>query len=326
MPHRRPVDDMGEEERKAYLEEGQHWFDEWGRNGYPADGAAIARAYELLGFDQAMQLAAQLRANRRRDVSIPLVDLGVEEALEIAEEWEAGHDGQPYHAFDDPVECIIEETMRTGGTMDDEDYKYEFAWHVPNIAHAFLFRGSQLYDEDKFEEALEWELRAVKANPASAIMLLEIAECHKKLGNIDEGYEYACKALDVAWKMSDVAKARRTMAFFEGELGNYDAAAANLFLSNDYEPSFMAIHELQWLRTKGWTGDMSVERALEIAPEPSPEGIAVSPVVVNAYGAAAAFARVTGDADLGQRVMQQMLLAARGPRTAMRAKAAGPRQ
>ena len=320
MPYRRPVDDMIPEERVAYLEEGQRWFNQWGGRGYPFDAGSVERAYELLGMEQAVQLGAQMKAVGRNDIWEPRCDLAVEEARIIADEWEAEHDGQPYISFADVMECIVYETMENEGMVHEPDggYHYDLSWKVPNISIGFLCLGSRLYEEGDAEGALSWNLRAINANPVAAPILLEVAECHKLLDNIDEGYEYACKALDVAWRMVDVAKARRSLAFFEGERRNYSAAAANLLLSHDYIPSAQAVQEFQWLLSKGWDGQMTLDEALEIAPEPNDDGIAVSETVMSSYSVALIFADQVGDAALQQSVLEQMLLANRNARKSLR--------
>ena len=321
MPYRRPVDDMGPEERTEYLAEGQRWFDQWGSRGYPFASAAVERAYELLGMEQAVQLGSQMKAVGRNDIWDSICDLAVEEAQVIADEWERTHDGQPYISFADVMECIIYETVTHSMSETSEDEcHYDLSWNTPNISLGFLCFGNRMYEKGDAESALSWNLRAVKANPVAAPILLEVAECHKLLDNIDEGCEYACKALDVAWRMSDVAKARRSLAFFDGERRNYPAAAANLYLSHDYMPSAQAVQEFKWLLSKGWTGSMTLEEALEIAPEPSDNGIAVSDAVMSSYAVALAFAEQVGDEVLQQSVLEQMILANRAARESIRAK------
>lgn len=276
--------DLTPDERAQWIKEGQRWFDSWQEAGYPYDEEAIRRAYDLAGMSQSMNLAAYLKG-RDEDgfrCAMMLADLAVEEADEIAERWSSEHDGEQYHSFVDAVEFIAYDVMVNGSFANGRTEAIDMLdWHHPNIADAYMVKGSLCYDQGNYEESLKWHLRAIDVDPVCALVLLEVAECHKKLGNMEEGLEYAKRALRFAWQMPVVAKARRTIAFCEGELGHYDLCAANLVISNDYEQSPLVAQELLWLRHQGWTGSMPLDRALELAPEET-EDTAVSVLIQEA--------------------------------------------
>ena len=278
---RHTAETLSPEERVKWLAEGRAWFGMWREEGYPFSEENVRHAYDLVGLDQSLHLAANLKLSGRMDGAMLLADLAVEEADSIAQAWEEEHDEQ-YHSFTDLVEFIMYDLRVNGSFVDGEREGIDLAnWHTPNIATAYMMKGSLVYDMGRHEESLAWQRKSVAVNPMCASAVMEMAECCKLLGDMETGLEYARQALSVAWRIDAIAKARRTVAFCEGELGNYDACAANLVIANDYEPSPIVANELMWLRSQGWDGKMTLERALEIAPE-EVNGIATSEIAQEA--------------------------------------------
>lgn len=278
---RHTADTLTPEEKARWLAEGQAWFDQWQADGYPFSEEDVHHAYDLVGLEQSLHLAAELKLKGDMGGAMLIADLAVEEADDIARSWEDEH-GEAYHSFTDLVEFIMNDLTENGSFEDGEREGIDLAnWHSPNIAPAYMLKGSLTYDLGRYEESLEWQKRSVAVNPMCAPAVMEVAECHKKLGDMESGLECARRALSVAWQIGFLAKARRTVAFCEGELGNHEACAANLVIANDYEPSPIVAGELMWLRGQGWDGQMTLERALDIAPE-EVEGRAISKIAQEA--------------------------------------------
>lgn len=313
----RGTDGMTDDERERWLAEGQRWFDGWQEDGFPYDPDAAERVYELAGMDQSLGLAAMLKGmgGDRLRLATELIDLGVEEADRVSSEWKAGH-GSEYHSFSDLVEFILHDLMENGMFSDGRTSGIDMAgWHEPNIANPYMMKGSLAYDRGDYDGSLAWQERALEINPVSAPIILEVSECHKKLGNMEDGINYAKRALHVAWRLPMVAKARRTIAFCEGEMGHHDLCAANLVISNDYEPTPIVANELLWLRSQGWTGTMDLATALTLAPE-EVEGMAVSALASEAMLATLKLIRETrlDDHYLLMEVVRNVSLVARSIR------------
>jgi tetratricopeptide (TPR) repeat protein len=215
------------------------------------------------------------------------------------------------------VEYVIDDLRRNGSFMGDRTEGIDLGdWHSPDISGAYIMKGSLVFDQGRYEEALSWYGKALEVNPSSAITILEVSECHKAMGNMAEALERAKEALGIAWELSTIAKARRTVAFCEGELGDHDACAANLVISGDYEPSIIVTNEFLWLRSQGWAGQMTLDDALRIAPEQTP-GIAASNLAQEAMVVTMKLiqeARI-GDISLLQEIMTNLLMSERSTRS-----------
>lgn len=324
--------------RARFLRDGQRWYDQWEQEGRPYSDENVERLYDLGGMGQSLGLAASLKGTGKSgDLRIAhrLVDLAVEEASDIEAEWAEAHDGEQYHSFGSLVTFMEWDIQRNGMFSEGRDAPVDMALCNPvTIASAFFLKGSLMYDLGSYDESIEWHRRALRVEPTYSAALLEIAECHKKLGSFEEGRSVAREALELVWQLPLAAKARRTIAFFEGELGNYDEAAANLVIAGDYEQSMAVAHEILWLREQGWTGTMDLVTALRIAPEHREsladgsdelDGSALSPLAVEAMMLAMNLIRqMPGPNEDAlatlHEVMKNLATATRGGRKALMAK------
>ena len=310
------TDGMTQDELSRWLADGQKWFEKWHEDGYPFSEENIRHAYELVGVEQAFAVTADLKARGELRSAMLMADLATEEADATSHEWEQSH-GCGYRSFRNLVEYVIDDLRRNGSFMGDRTEGIDLGdWHSPDISGAYIMKGSLVFDQGRYEEALSWYGKALEVNPSSAITILEVSECHKAMGNMAEALERAKEALGIAWELSTIAKARRTVAFCEGELGDHDACAANLVISGDYEPSIIVTNEFLWLRSQGWAGQMTLDDALRIAPEQTP-GIAASNLAQEAMVVTMKLiqeARI-GDISLLQEIMTNLLMSERSTRS-----------
>ncbi len=77
---------------------------------------------------------------------------------------------------------------------------------------AILDKGTQLYNERKFEEALAVFSEFAQKNPLVYLIQLNIADCHRDLGNVDKAMEGYTAALGAAKEKNDLPVQGKALA------------------------------------------------------------------------------------------------------------------
>lgn len=131
-----------------------------------------------------------------------------------------------------------------------------------------LFRGMVLASEGRFQQALGPLQRAYRADPDNAAVLFHLADCYRRLGNVDTAMDYYRTAID---KDPRVDEAWAHLALLRWERGRREEAVRLLEDGRRANPGSFAL----WMTS----GDLSAEagradaarreyeRAGEIAPD-----------------------------------------------------------
>ena len=147
-------------------------------------------------------------------------------------------------------------------------------------------------------------------NPVSCGAWLEMCECYKQLGDVDAAEKSALKARELAWRLSDISKAHRSLAWVCGERGEFELAASHLVLAQDYEPTEMGKSELSWIATQGFDPELvTLESALDkVGCEGAGECPAVPEVAAAVLAAGLEYANADEEEEFGEDVILNLML------------------
>lgn len=119
--------------------------------------------------------------------------------------------------------------------------------------------GFLLLESKKLDESEEYLKKALKINPISSRILLELCEIYKiKTPSFNKFFMYATQALEYAYYPHDIARSYRNLGYFYIEENDLKTAAGLFNYSMKYELSPLAYNELQYIKSKG--GDIDLTR------------------------------------------------------------------
>ena len=164
-----------------------------------------------------------------------------------------------YHSFTNPLEEIIfakyigaEKTMRY--IPDDKP-----------ILDLYYIYGFLLFENQEFDEAEESLKKALKINPVSSRVILELSEIYKMhTYTFNKFIIYTSDALKYAYYPQDIARSYRNLGYYYVEENQLDVAAALYKYSMRFEMSIAAYSEIQYIQSKGQNTDLTLKECIEI--------------------------------------------------------------
>lgn len=115
-------------------------------------------------------------------------------------------------------------------------------------ATVYHYYGVLLVEADRLTEALAMLEKALRWNPMNFATLMEHAEVHKMMGDLDTLREETMQALDLAMTPEELARAYRNLAFDLAEREVWADALGMLVLSLRYAPEHpMTLSEIQYV-------------------------------------------------------------------------------
>ncbi len=164
-----------------------------------------------------------------------------------------------------------------------------------------LFRGMSLAGEGRLQQALGPLQRAYRADPDNATVLFHLADCHRRLGNVDTAMDYYRSAIA---KDARVDQAWAHLAILRWERGHRDEARQLLEDGRRTNPGSFAL----WMTS----GDLSAEAGrMDEARAAYERAGAIAPERGEPWAALARLAAQRGDAAEARRLSE--LAAARRP-------------
>ena len=162
-----------------------------------------------------------------------------------------------YHYFTNPLEEAI--FNRYVGAKKEVRY-------IPDnqpLLDLYYAYGFLLMENNRLEESEENLKKALKINPVSSRILLELCEIYKiKTPNFNKFFMYTTQALEYAYYPQDIARCYRNLGHFYIEEDELDVAAGLFSYSMKYELSPLAYKELQYIKSKGQNIDLSREECI----------------------------------------------------------------
>ena len=174
-----------------------------------------------------------------------------------------------YHSFTSPLEEKLFEKY-IGAEKEvrliPENQPYTDLYYV---------YGYLLLEFEKMDEAEENLKKALKINPVSSRILLELSEIYKKhTPSFNQFVLYTEQALRYAYYPQDIARCYRNLGYYYIEENQLKTAAALLKYSMKYEMSPMAYSELHYIQSKGFDIELSdldceriiIEKNIQLGP------------------------------------------------------------
>ena len=167
-----------------------------------------------------------------------------------------------YHSFTNPLEEII--FMNYIGA--EKEIRY-----IPDnkpLLDLYYIYGFLLFENQEFEEAEESLKKALKINPVSARVILELSEIYKmRTPTLNKFSIHTLDALKYAYYPQDIARCYRNLGYYYIEENQFDVATALFKYSMEYEMSIKAYTELQYIESKGHDINMTLSEAISILEE-----------------------------------------------------------
>lgn len=121
----------------------------------------------------------------------------------------------------------------------------------PYLGTAILFQyGVILKGRGKYDAAFRIYHLVREHSPASAQVLLEIADIYREKNNLEAFREITISGFACAWKTEELARTYRNMGYYFGERGDYDAAVTCYLMGSTWEDSPETGRELQYLAAR----------------------------------------------------------------------------
>ena len=165
-----------------------------------------------------------------------------------------------YHLFISPLEEIlfnkyIGASKNVRYIPDDQPY-----------LDLYYIYGYLLLEDGQYQKAEEYLKKALKINPVSSRVILELCEIYKiHTPNLNKFVMYSEEALKYAYYPQDIARCYRNLAHYNIEENKFKLASALLKYSLKYDLSPLAYNELSYIESKGKNyelSDLECEREL----------------------------------------------------------------
>lgn len=164
-----------------------------------------------------------------------------------------------YHFFTNPLEEILFNTY----VGAEKTLRY-----IPDnkpLLDLYYIYGFLLLEAKKYEEAEIYLKKAIKINPVSSRIILELCEIYKvHTYTYNKYYMYTTDALKYAYYPQDIARCYRTLGYYYVEEDQLDTAFALFRYSMTFELSPMAYAEINYIKSKNPKIDLTLDESIEI--------------------------------------------------------------
>ncbi|WP_405291654.1 tetratricopeptide repeat protein [Methanobrevibacter sp.] len=164
-----------------------------------------------------------------------------------------------YHFFTNPLEELL-------------FYKYvgaeKIVRYIPDnkpVLDLYYIYGFLLLETNQFDKSEEYLKKAMKINPVSSRIILELCEIYKlHTYNYNKYFIYATDALKYAYMPQDIARSYRSLGYYYIEENQLETAFALFRYSMEYELNPMAYSEINYIQNKDKNIDLSLDESIEI--------------------------------------------------------------
>jgi tetratricopeptide (TPR) repeat protein len=164
-----------------------------------------------------------------------------------------------YHFFTNPLEEII--FRKYVGLKKDLRY-------IPDsqpLLDLYYVYGFLLLETKQYEKAETYLKKALRINPVSSRIILELTEIYKvHTYTYNEFFMRTCDALKYAYYPQDIARSYRNLANYYIEEDEIKTALALLIFSMEYEASPLAYAEIKSLQSRNGNMELSLKECIEI--------------------------------------------------------------
>ena len=164
-----------------------------------------------------------------------------------------------YHYFTNPLEEIIFQKYIGA----EKELKY-----IPDnqpILDLYYVYGFLLLETKNYDKAEEYLKKAIKINPVSARIILELTEIYKMhTYTLNEFVIRTNEALKYAYYSQDIARCYRNLGHYYIEENDMKTALALYIFSMEYEASPLAYTEIRYIQTKSNNMELSIDECKKI--------------------------------------------------------------
>lgn len=152
----------------------------------------------------------------------------------------------------------------------DTGRKKNIIWENKSSYTDRFMQGYYLYEDGKFEKALQAYKKALEVNPVGINARFEICECYLKLGNLIGARTTLLEMQDFLVQNTHIAKFYRRMGFIAIEQQDYRLGAACFIHSLKHEKSNLVADELMYIHsiTGGIDPIIDPEKVIRLAKIP----------------------------------------------------------
>lgn len=168
-------------------------------------------------------------------------------------------DDAEYHFFTNTLEELI--FMRYIGSKNEIKY-------IPTnqpVLDLYYIYGFLLLEDKQFEKSEKYLKKAIKINPVSSRVILELSEIYKiHTYTYNKYYMFVSDALKYAYYPRDIARCYRQLGFYYIEENQMEIALALFIYSMEYELSPQAYSEINYIQSKNSELKLKLDECINI--------------------------------------------------------------
>lgn len=179
-----------------------------------------------------------------------------------------------YHYFTNPLEELI---FRKYIGLEKE------LRYIPDnqpLLDLYYVYGFLLLENQEYDKAEEYLKKAIRINPVSARIILELTEIYKiHTYTLNEFFIRTCDALKYSYYPQDIARCYRNLGYYYIEENQVKTALALFIYSMEYEASPLAYTEIKYIQSKNDNIELTLKECIEILEEKNIQ-IGVNPFIL----------------------------------------------
>ena len=164
-----------------------------------------------------------------------------------------------YHYFTNPLEELI--FRKYIGLKKELRY-------IPDnqpLLDLYYVYGFLLLESKQYDKAEEYLKKAIKINPVSSRIILELTEIYKvHTYTFNEYVLRTSDALKYAYYPQDIARCYRNLGYYYVEENDMKTALALYIYSMEFEPSPLAYAEIKFIQSKNDNIELSIKECIDI--------------------------------------------------------------
>ena len=164
-----------------------------------------------------------------------------------------------YHYFTNPLEDLI--FRKYIGA--EKELRY-----IPDnqpLLDLYYVYGFLLLENQEYDKAEEYLKKAIRINPVSARIILELTEIYKvHTYTYNEYFIRTCDALKYSYYPQDIARCYRNLGYYYIEENQMRTALALYIYSMEFEASPLAYTEIKYIQSKNDNMELTLNECIEI--------------------------------------------------------------
>lgn len=163
-----------------------------------------------------------------------------------------------YHFFTNPLEEIL------FNTYIGAEKEVRFIPDNQPLLDLYYIYGFLLLETQQFDKAEEYLKKAIKINPVSSRIILELSEIYKiHTYTYNKYYMYTSNALQYAYYPQDIARCYRNLGTYYIQENQMETALALFAYSMEFDLSPLAYREINYIKSKNDI-ELTLEESIEI--------------------------------------------------------------